>query len=476
MVCRSLTFLLAFLLSTSLLIGASEPISIQKRVEQIIEQSAPMAQVGIVALSLKGEGAYHRNPDKLYVPGSALKLFVAAAALDLMGPDYCFATQIVTQGVVENEALVGDCYLIASGDPSLDLPGLTKLILGLKARGIKKIKGNFLLDVSLFDDIAQGPGWMWDEKPSFWCSPLDALNVEHNCIFFEIGPGLEMGQPCRVHVYPEFEGLEIINRSETGNKKEQIEVRRLSTHRFELVGCMGLLEEKVHRYVPACPPRLLAQNLLTTLLRQNQIELEGTIEEGKAPRSRAVLATYQSKPLSELLKQLLKQSDNLYADALFKKIGAIRYQKQGTWHTGRRAMCEFLRKKVGLNTERMVIVDGSGTSRYNLLSPKQMALFLQWVDRDFPQGKWIKQALARGGVDGTLKNRMRTPDLKNKVLGKTGTMTGISSLCGFLGEEIALVIFVNSYVQSGRGIKKNLEDQVCKALLQFPPPLFADAK
>lgn len=447
------------------LCGGEQSVSLQKGIQQVIEGVDSKAQVGIVALSLRGEGSYHHNGDKRYVPGSVLKLFIAAAALDVMGVDYRFETRIVTDGVVKQGALAGNCYLIASGDPSLDFTGLAKLIRGLKAQGIRRIKGDFLIDVSVFDDVVQGPGWMWDEKPSFWCSPLGALNVEHNCLAFEIGPGSVVGCPCRVSVYPYFDSLELINHSTTGNRCHTVEVRRLSDHQFEVVGSMGLFEEKVRRLLPMRTPLSFSETLVKTLLRQHQIWIEGKIRVGKSPRCGVVLTSHLSKPLSELLKPLLKESDNLYADALFKKIGAIRYCRQGTWQTGKDAVYEFLEKKVGLDTSMMVIVDGSGTSRYNLLSPEQVGLFLKWVHRDCAGGKWIKGALALGGVDGTLKNRMKTADLKAQVIGKTGTMTGVSSICGFLGEEIAFVIFVNGHVKSGREIKKHLEDEVCRVLM-----------
>ncbi len=205
-------------------------------------------------------------------------------------------------------------------------------------------------------------------------------------------------------------------------------------------------------------PEKLTAAIFKGILERKGIELDGELRVGEVPEGAVVLATHASEPISELIKVPLKKSDNLYANCLFKRLGP-------SWEKGRERVEAFLLENVGLNPEEMVIIDGSGLSRYNLVSPAQMIEFLKKMrsNREF------KGALPIGGKDGTLKNRMGT--IPGKVRAKTGAMTGVSSLCGYimtdLGEELAVAIFVNGYVKEGREIKKKLEDRICQMLVNM---------
>ena len=460
--------LLVFLFTLSILTGSPEgialPLSVEQKIEEAISKADRGAQVGIFVLAPDGQTCYQRSGEKRFVPGSVSKLFVAAAALDLMGADYRFETRLVTKAPLRKNTLFGNCYLVASGDPSFDFLGLERLIKSLKAKGINRIRGDFCLDLTLFDEVIQGPGWMWDEEPSFWCSPLGALNVEHNCISFELSPDVQGSSPCSFHLYPPVEGVEISNQCNIKNKEQPLKVRRLPGDHFEISGFMRPASKKVLLRVPFSASHLFAQAILKKLFKELHIQITGEIKVKAAPRYSTQLAVHRSSHLADIIKVMLKESDNLYADALFKKIGHVRYRAQGTWQTGREALCEFLEKRVGLDPTDMVILDGSGMSRYNLVSPKQMALFLQWVDQKFPFGAEIKKGLPIAGVDGTLKRRMKKTSLEAQILAKTGTMTGVSSLCGFLKEDFIFAIFVNGYVTQGRLIKKEIEDEICHAI------------
>lgn len=434
---------------------------IESAVEKVIAGVAPAAHVGLEVVSLgKGDHVYGRNGEKRYMPGSSLKLFIAGAALDLLGPHYRFETGIYTDGK--------DCYLVASGDPSLDAKGLEDLVHQMKQKGVDRIEGNVVLDLEVFDRVEMGPGWMWDEEPAFWCSPLGALNVEHNCMTFSVQPSSEAGRSCYVSFYPECEGIELINRTKTFKKGQGINVRRLVDGRFELAGSMGVEEESWAVKVPVREPHKFAAAILRELFRKNQIAFDGDVTLGECPKDVMELGMHRSEVLSELLKTLLKESDNLYADTLFKKVGQVRFGAPGTWQKGSRAVREFLAQKVGMDVEEMVVLDGCGLSRYNLVSPRQMVAFLRWVHEGFVYGAVFKEALPIAGIDGTLKGRMKAPFLQGKVRAKTGSMTGVSALCGYVeGEEDGMVfaLFANGYVKSGREIKGKLEDEVCHVLV-----------
>lgn len=156
--------------------------------------------------------------------------------------------------------------------------------------------------------------------------------------------------------------------------------------------------------------------------------------------------------MGELLKVSLKESDNLYADCFFRKLGS-------SWERSSEIVGEFLKEKVGIDPEEVRIVDGSGLSRYNLMTPHQMVEVLKVMHGN----RVFREALSVAGVDGTLKKRMK--DLL--VSGKTGGMTGVCSLCGYLMSrdegELVFTIFVNNYVKDGSEIRAMI-DQVCRVL------------
>ncbi len=362
-------------------------------VEEIIQSVDPTALVGIKVYSLdEGVLLYERNGAARFVPASSLKLFTAAAALECLGWDDRFETRVMTEGKIEKGVLKGNCFLVGSGDPSLTGLDLVELVDGMGA--LEKIEGDLVLDLSCFEDGPQGPGWMWDEEPEFWCVSMSALNVDHNCV----------------------------------NEVAILEPEKLTGALFK-----GLLERK-------------------------GIVVEGELKVGETPEGAMILASHLSEPVGKLIKVALKSSDNLYANCLFKKMGL-------SWKKGRERVEGFLKEYVGLNPEELVVVDGSGESRYNLVSPAQMVDFLKKMrgNRDF------KGALSVGGEDGTLKNRMGT--ISGKVKAKTGSMTGVSSLCGYVttdsGKELAVAIFVSGYVKEGREIKKKLEDGICQMLVNL---------
>ncbi|MCB1106976.1 MAG: D-alanyl-D-alanine carboxypeptidase/D-alanyl-D-alanine-endopeptidase [Chlamydiia bacterium] len=257
---------------------------------------------------------------------------------------------------------------------------------------IKEIKGDLVLDVSCFEDGPMGPGWMWDEEPDFWCVPMSALNLEHNFV----------------------EGI--------------------------------VIQE----------PEKLVASLFKGLLDRKGILLRGKLRLGQVPEGSICLVRHESEPLGELIKPVLQDSDNLYANCIFKKLG-------GSWDKGREAVEGFLKKAVGLEPKEMCILDGSGESRYNLVSPEQMISFLE----EMRSNHVLRDALPVGGASGTLKKRMAP--FGGKVIAKTGCMTGVSSICGYVktgsGEELAIALFVNGYVKNGREIKVKLEDEICHILV-----------
>ena len=187
------------------------------------------------------------------------------------------------------------------------------------------------------------------------------------------------------------------------------------------------------------------------------------------PEEAAELASFSSRPLSQIVEQMMKDSDNLIADMLFKKIGQVRYGTPGTWQKGTRAVRDFLEKQIGLNTDRVVIMDGSGLSRYNLISPHDLVASLAWMKKQFAYSSEFCASLPISGIDGSLLERMQDPSLKGKIRAKPGTMTGISSLSGYAttqdGDVLAFSIMLNGFTKSQEQYKTQIEDRICGVLV-----------
>lgn len=360
-------------------------------VEELIQSVDEAALVGMEVYSLdEGETLYERNAKSRFVPASSLKLLTAGAVLECLGENDCFETRVAVDGEIKEGILVGNCYLVGSGDPSLK--GIDLVDLVEQMGELQKIEGDIVLDVTCFEDGPLGPGWMWDEGNDAWAAPISALNIEHNC----------------------FEDKAV-------------------SHPTELTAALfkGILDRK-------------------------GIEVSGEVKIGKIVEGSTVVGRHLSQPMRELIKVAVKDTDNLYADCLFKKLAP-------SWEKGREKIDEFLLQTIGENS--IVMVDGSGLSRYNAVAPHEMVKFL----RKIKNNSFFMDSLAIGGVDGTLKYRMGM--IPKKVRGKTGSMTGVSSFCGYVmtntGKELVLAIFVSGYVKEGREIKKKLEDGICQLLVNL---------
>lgn len=364
---------------------------IGEKIEALIAEVDPTASYGIKVISAKeGEVVYERNSSKRFIPASSLKLFTAGAALAVLGGEDRFRTDFVTNGKVVNGSLKGDCFLVASGDPTLSFVDLFGLVEGIGM--LKEIVGDLVIDLGQFSSERKGPGWMWDDAQARWAVPVCTLNLEHNWVNDSV------------------------------------------------------IQE---------PERLAALFILKAFERKG-IRFTGKVRFGESPDGARVLATHYSAPVVELLNTLLKESDNLYADCLFKKMG-------GSWEHGQLTLQCFLKEGIGIDPNELIVVDGSGLSRYNLISPDQMIVFLKAMKRAAP----FRSALAVGGKDGTLERRMQ--GFQGRVEAKSGSMSGVTSLCGYLtsesGEEFIFAVFINGTVKKVRELKLKFEDELCHLLV-----------
>lgn len=455
--------------------GKQQLLSLQNGIERIIQEADPDINIGIEIISLKnGQKLYQKNPHHLFVPASCLKMITAAAALHQLGVDFHFQTKLFTDGQIRNKILKGNLYLQGSGDPEFAVRDLEELVFQLKLQDITKIEGNLCVDNTLFDPINQGPGWMWDDIGYSWTAPMDALILNHSCLDVWIKPAEKIGERPFVYQYPKSDFVIVENHAETSNEGNDLTLQRRRTGKENIIDVIGKIsssEGTKHYAVPVEEPHLYTAYVFRKILGRAGLSIEGKIETKATPQNSILLASHASRPLCQIVEQMMKASNNLASDCLFKKLGENRFGAPGTWQKGSQAVREFLAQSVGLNTEKMVIMDGCGLSRYNLISAHQFVEFLRWMHHQFPCCSEFMASLPISGIDGTLIKRLNHPEAKGKVRAKTGSMTGISSLTGYLttkdGELIAFSILQNGFAGKANEYKSKIEDEICAFLSNF---------
>ncbi|MBA3953771.1 D-alanyl-D-alanine carboxypeptidase/D-alanyl-D-alanine-endopeptidase [Candidatus Dependentiae bacterium] len=470
------TVFISFLLSAFSLnsVSPEQKTYIKQSIKSLINNVDPNAHIGVEIVSLRDhECIYQKNRDQLFIPASVLKLFTATAALTYLGKDYRFITQILSDAPVTDGIVHGSLYIKGSGDPSLETKDIVQLVSNLKELGINEIHGDIVVDTSEFDTMHFGPGWMWDEGAASFNAPIDALTVNHNCVKVTVSPS-HLGAAPLVVLTPSTNYMGIDNQALTseidGSPALRIARRWLARENvIDITGSVELESVPKQGEYTVEKPALYAATLFKELLAQASIVFRGTILKDRPVAKNAhILASHASEPLENLLKTMLKNSDNLYAECLFKKLGKIATEERGSWQTGKKALQGFFENVLGITTDRYVVVDGSGFSRYNLISPHQLVMLLDYIAKDALLLGQLTPLLPLAGVDGTLKDRLKEGPACRNVQAKTGTMTGVSALAGFMctksREPLAFAVMINGVTKPVREYKLLLEDQICTLL------------
>lgn len=438
---------------------------LKNSLDEIIQSVDEKTHIGIEVVSLKNsETLYEKNSNKLFIPASNLKLFTGAAALTILGVDYQFETSLFLDSQ-------GNLYLKGSGDPDLKGCHLEQLATQVKVQQIHEICGDVVVDNFDFDEFPQGPGWMWDEPAEYWNSLMDGLTVDHSSIHVWVSPAAQLTEPPKIFLDPNIAGFPIDNRAKTGRSGDLKVDRQLlsKNNQIEVEGIIPLGSKPLEFKIPVAMPSIYAGHILKDLLEKKGVVVKGEVIRRKTPSNATAIATHYSRPLSQIVQHMMKVSDNLYANCLFKKLGQVCLGAPGSWQKGTLALREFLLKGASIDPSEMVILDGSGLSRYNLLSPHQIVQLLKWTYETFKMGSEFEASLPIAGVDGTLQSRLL--QAKGKVRAKTGSMTGVTGISGYAltkdGEVLAFSILINGFVKSSKEYRKALEDKICLKLTQF---------
>lgn len=452
--------------------------SLQKPIDNIINNIDPHINMGMMVVDLNtGETLYQRNIKHPFIPASNMKLFSDATALLALGPDYHFQTQLSTDAdSIQNGTLNGSIYLILPGDPSFSSTDLSDLFAYLKNLGVKKIAGSVILVSDFSHTQAHPPGIVPKDLYYSYGASIAPLIIDENRVTITVNPSCQIGEPAIVE-YSGPVGSFFLNNQVTTIAGQGSSISFATTEDNHLVihGKIGQRQGAIQGRIAIKNPLLHAQELIKVSLKEQGIALEGAVELGQSKAS-LLLATHHSQPITQLMADTLKPSDNLYANSLFlhaaKKI-------KGTpldWQQAEVVVKQFLQQQTSIDMQSASLIDGSGLSRQDLLSTEQTVSLLRYLYERFPLTYEYIAALPIAGQDGTLKRRLRKPTQKGFVRAKTGTMTGVMSLSGYLytanGHTLAFAIYINTRPGTSPNVSgryRSMVDSLCDFLLKQKP-------
>ncbi|WLR47173.1 D-alanyl-D-alanine carboxypeptidase/D-alanyl-D-alanine-endopeptidase [Halobacillus litoralis] len=449
--------------------------TLQEKVERVLTDERLEGAVAGISIRHADTGAilFEKNANLRLVPASNTKLFTGAAAPETLGPGHTFTTELWTDGELKRGILNGNLYLKGKGDPTLRAEDLDAMAQALKEAGVRKITGRLVADDSWYDDVRLSDGVQWTDETEYYGAQVSALTLspdkdfDAGTVIVKTVPAHVKGSPAHIEIFPDNDYVRIINQTVTSSAKKGTELeveRRHGTNDILVKGEIALDDPFSHSWVAVSEPSGLVRELFQRSLQKYNIIMKGEhARSGVTPEEATLLVTRNSMALEELFLPFMKLSNNGHAEVLVKEMGRV-VHGEGSWERGLSVVEDEL-AKMGVDVETMQMKDGSGLSRSNLIPAHEISeLLFQVQDKEwFPV---LFQSLPVAGnserfVGGTLRSRMIDTHAEGKVQAKTGTLSEVSSLSGYVttadGEPL-IFAFVFNHVLSDE--VKDIEDQL----------------
>lgn len=400
---------------------------------------------------------YSLDAEKYFIPASNAKLLTTAAALLELGANFRITTPIYAVG---EPPFLDSLIIQGQGDPSLSTSKLRDIVQQLQSLGIQRIE-KLIIDDSYFADFQLNPTWEWLDVYSYYGASVNSLILNENTFTLTVLPG-RIGEPVSLH-WSDAIALQQLQVSNQG-----ITTTADQDYNIDLEGVLGKPILKILGEIPVdhgtdvwdlaiIDPANYFLETFRNLLSQSGIKVnhaEITYQENNYSEAE-IVTRIVSPPLPVLLAEINQNSNNLYAEAILKILG----EKLNT-DDNIEAMKLSL-AKLGIDPESYVLEDGSGLSRHNLIPPDLLVELLSAIAKT-PQGEIYQDSLAIARVNGTLKNRFRHSTVPLNLWGKTGTLTGVTTLSGYLetisGKRIVFSILVNNSDQKNKISRQAIDE------------------
>jgi D-alanyl-D-alanine carboxypeptidase/D-alanyl-D-alanine-endopeptidase (penicillin-binding protein 4) len=398
--------------------------------------------VAVVDTTLGAE-VYGYHATRPTTPASNTKIVTAVTAMHVLGPSYRFKTVAIRRGRVVKGVVQGRLYLKGYGDPTSRVSDYASLARQIKAKGISHFTGRLVVDGSWFDSSRYNPNWSKSYASAYYAAQISALTVAPNAdydsgtVYVKYKPG-KKGKKVKITVSPAAAGkiLTIDNSASSGGRSNTIKInRKYGTNKIIVSGQVPTGRGTSSVQITVNKPELYAGAVLRSELAKVGVSVAGkTIIATTPATSRHGIGKDTSMKLSSMLKPFLKYSNNMHAEALTKAMSR-KTGGAGTWADGIAETKAYM-TELGASMTGIVLVDGSGLSRATKLTPRAVTKVLVGVRSE----SWFESFYAalpvagnaKRSIGGTLRSRMRGTRAANNAHAKTGSLTGVTALSGYV--------------------------------------------
>lgn len=482
---RTATALAVGLSVTGLLLGGAPPAQ-AKPDPTLASQAAKLMQdsrvrnasVSTVILdAADGSEIYAKSGSSALMPASNTKNLTASAALQNLGTGYKFSTDAYADAKPKNGVLSGDLYLKGWGDPSTRVSDLASIAKQVKAAGISKVTGRLYADASYFDSDRYNDYWSTSYASDYYAAQISALTIapdadlDSGTVKIGYASG-KKGKKAKLTVVPAelASYVTVVNKTTTTGSGDSISVsRKAGTNTITVSGKLGTGRKTAYEWVTIDRPDLAAVSVFRGELRKAGVSVAGSTGTKKTPKGRIRVARDKSVALSSLMVPYLKLSNNMIAEHLTKTMGARASGAPGSWSKGLAVTKRYV-ASTGAPTAGLVLRDGSGLTRSNRISGRTLTGVLYAAQKK----TWFSSfytALPVAGdsrrmVGGTLSSRMRNTEAAGRVHAKTGSLTGVTSLAGYVqargGRRYVFAMISNYSGTSPRPVEDKLAIAIAK--------------
>lgn len=478
--------------------------SARARIAKVITdtiEAAPYAGAfwGIEVTNLRtGRRLFRHNANRLFTPASNVKLLTTAAALKRLGPDFRYKTAVYVNGPVRNGVLHGNLIVQGSGDPTIGgyrqrkdpTQVFRRWADSLEEAGISRIQGDIIGDDDPFSDVPLGEGWSWNDVPYSYAAEVNGLVFSANTIDMSV-TGRMSGAPARISWTPlQTDFVRVLNQTRTvptDSSSDEEYDRPFGANTFQVRSRVHPGETQ-EESLTITNPTLYFTHVLREVLLQEGISVAGTgIDVDQMPikpdykaQSMRRVATYRSPSLRTIVRTTNHESQNLYAEQLLRTLAVVNPPDTtsetltvGSAALGTRAVKAEL-AEADVDTSRIQLVDGSGLSRKNYVSPRALTRLLEhmWVDVGPNHSSAFYESLPTGGEEGTIEYRFRNgAPAQGNVHAKTGTLSHVSALSGYVNTEqgtpLSFVILCNHHLAEANQVRA-AQDAIVNALARLP--------